>query len=261
MDCHWRGFDAFYKQKEKKGQKHMIKGILMDYGGTIDTNGIHWAEVIYDGYQKAGIKVPREAFREAYVYAERQLEKDTEEIKEHDTFLEVMQRKVHLELGYLVEHRFVPPTDRHKSAQLAEYYYAYARSTATALQPTLAFLAQVAPIVLISNFYGNLAAVLHDFGLRPFFTNLVESARVGTRKPESKIFEIAMDILQTKPSETAMIGDSYKNDILPANRLGCITVWLKNKGWDKEPDNPQNPPASFIIKNLTDCRSLTIFNK
>ena len=28
-----------------------IKGIIFDYGGTIDSNGMHWAEVIWRAYQ------------------------------------------------------------------------------------------------------------------------------------------------------------------------------------------------------------------
>ena len=30
-----------------------IKGIIFDYGGTIDTNGIHWSEVIWEQYSMA----------------------------------------------------------------------------------------------------------------------------------------------------------------------------------------------------------------
>ena len=32
-----------------------IKGIIFDYGGTIDSHCDHWSEVIYDGYNAAGV--------------------------------------------------------------------------------------------------------------------------------------------------------------------------------------------------------------
>ena len=32
-----------------------VKGIIFDYGGTLDTGGDHWSEVIWDAWQKAGI--------------------------------------------------------------------------------------------------------------------------------------------------------------------------------------------------------------
>ena len=45
----------------------MIKGIIFDYGGTIDTNGIHWSEVIWQQYIAANVQISKEEFREAYV--------------------------------------------------------------------------------------------------------------------------------------------------------------------------------------------------
>ena len=50
--------------------KDIIKGIIFDYGGTIDSRGAHWSEVIWDGYQSAKVAVDKTAFRDAYVYAE-----------------------------------------------------------------------------------------------------------------------------------------------------------------------------------------------
>ena len=50
-----------------------IEGIIFDYGGTIDSNGKHWAEVLWDAYQKVNVPISKEIFREAYVYTERYL--------------------------------------------------------------------------------------------------------------------------------------------------------------------------------------------
>ena len=50
-----------------------IKGIIFDYGGTIDSRGVHWSEIIWDGYRAAGIDIDKETFRQAYVHAEREL--------------------------------------------------------------------------------------------------------------------------------------------------------------------------------------------
>ena len=52
-----------------------IKGIIFDYGGTIDTNSRHWAEVLWEKYVAHQIPVTKEAFREAYVFGERSLAK------------------------------------------------------------------------------------------------------------------------------------------------------------------------------------------
>ena len=34
-----------------------IKGIIFDYGGTLDTRGDHWSEVLWQGYEHFGIGV------------------------------------------------------------------------------------------------------------------------------------------------------------------------------------------------------------
>ena len=34
-----------------------VKGIIFDYGGTLDTRGDHWSEVLWKGYERFGIGV------------------------------------------------------------------------------------------------------------------------------------------------------------------------------------------------------------
>ena len=34
-----------------------VKGIIFDYGGTLDTRGDHWSEVLWKGYEHFGIGV------------------------------------------------------------------------------------------------------------------------------------------------------------------------------------------------------------
>ena len=53
-----------------------IKGIIFDYGGTIDSNGLHWAEVIWKAYETYQVSVAKADFRNAFVYGERTLGKN-----------------------------------------------------------------------------------------------------------------------------------------------------------------------------------------
>ena len=48
-----------------------VKGILFDYGGTIDSNGMHWAEVIWMAYEALKVPVSKAVVREAFVQGER----------------------------------------------------------------------------------------------------------------------------------------------------------------------------------------------
>ena len=42
-------------------RKFELKGIIFDYGGTIDTNSRHWAEVLWEKYQLFQVPVTKEA--------------------------------------------------------------------------------------------------------------------------------------------------------------------------------------------------------
>ena len=74
----------------------MIEGVIFDYGGTIDSRGVHWSWVIWDGYQKAGVNVSLEQFREAYVMAERELAK-VRHILPNDNFHDLLVKKMDIE--------------------------------------------------------------------------------------------------------------------------------------------------------------------
>ena len=54
----------------------MIKGIIFDYGGTLDSRGVHWSEVLWQGYQQAGVPIDKQTFRTAYVEGERALARE-----------------------------------------------------------------------------------------------------------------------------------------------------------------------------------------
>ena len=107
----------------------MIKGILFDYGGTLDTGGRHWSEVIWDGYRVAGIGVPKEEFRSAYVYAERELERNPH-IAPDDTFYELLRKKIIIEMQELARTGILPagcPVEE-KAREAARYCDGVARS-------------------------------------------------------------------------------------------------------------------------------------
>ena len=105
----------------------MIEGVIFDYGGTIDSRGVHWSWVIWDGYQKAGVNVSLEQFREAYVMAERELAK-VRHILPNDNFHDLLVKKMDIEFGYLVEQGLVDAAEAPEKARaVAQYCYEQAR--------------------------------------------------------------------------------------------------------------------------------------
>ena len=213
----------------------MIKGIIFDYGGTLDTGGDHWSHVIRDGWNKAGVVTDDALFREAYVFGEQELER-TMHILPHHNFGDLLDIKMQIELGYLASTGNFPPAQIEEKAKvIAAYCYEVAKENVQKSKNVLEELAKKYPLVLVSNFYGNIETVLEDFGILKCFKKVVESAKVDVRKPDSKIFELGVKALGLKPEEVLVVGDSVKNDINPAKKIGCQTLLLEGKGWDNTP--------------------------
>jgi HAD superfamily hydrolase (TIGR01549 family) len=55
------------------------------------------------------------------------------------------------------------------------------------------------------------------------------SFRCGLSKPDKEFFRETLRSLNADPRDVVMIGDTYKNDILPAIELGMRTVWLLHR--------------------------------
>lgn len=224
-----------------------MKGIIFDYGATIDTNGIHWAEVLWRQYVACGVPVEKEQFREAYVYGERTMALQPL-VKPEDGFRQVLWIKCNLQWQYLVEKGWLDAAEYpvEKSARLiAEGAFAYARETVGMALKIVEKLKKKHKLVLVSNFYGNIHAVLKEFGLLCSFEKVIESSVVGVRKPDPAIFALGVEAMGYAPEEIVVVGDSYAKDMVPAHKVGCKTVWLKGIGWEKE-NEPEWLPDAII---------------
>lgn len=209
----------------------MIKGILLDYGGTIDTNGHHWANVLKDSYARFEPAVPEALFAEAYVFGERSLAINPL-VKPTHTFLDILQLKV-TEQFKLLREKGCELNDASIPA-IAQQCNDFAAQTIEKAKPVLQSLSEQYPLVMVSNFYGNLSAVLENFGLLHYFQRIIESAVVGVRKPNAAIYQLGVEALQLPAHECLVIGDSFGKDIVPAKQCGCRALWLNAKGWEED---------------------------
>lgn len=193
----------------------MPRVIVFDFGGTLDTHGRHWARVLFERWQEVLSGLSWERFYEAYVAAERAMETE-----EDWDFRRTLQHKCRLEAGFMQR-----PDAPEQADGVAEACYALARACTSRSKEVLDALREKGvPLVLVSNFYGNLSAVLRDFGLEGCFDHIIESARVGVRKPDSAIYRLVLDFYPAlTPADMLVVGDSERNDILPAQSLGMKT--------------------------------------
>ncbi|MBQ6917643.1 MAG: HAD family hydrolase [Prevotella sp.] len=225
----------------------MIKGYIFDYGGTLDTGGQHWGKVIWHAYERQQVPVSEEAFRDAYVHAERTLGKNPI-IQPDFTFYKTIETKIRLQLEDLQEKNDVSSVSSYLKPLTDSLYEATVKETAKSREVLLQ-LKQQYPMVLVSNFYGNIATVLKEFKLDGIFDTIIESAVVGVRKPDPQIFTLGVEALGMRPDEVVVVGDSMDKDIIPAGKAGCHTVWFKGEGWTNDPVDES--PAGKVITDLT----------
>lgn len=236
-----------------------MKGYIFDFGGTLDTNGCHWGKFIWHAYERQHVPVNWEQFREAYIFAEQQLGKNAI-ILPTDSFRQTLDKKLRIEMERLVTQGYwysSPLEVERLHAAVLDDLYSRVCEHVTCGREVLLRLKPQYPLVLCSNFYGNLTEVLKEFQLDGLFQDVVESAVVGIRKPDVRIYELALRSLGgvEAAAGVVVVGDSLKNDIRPARQIGCQAIWLKGEPWDSEAsDNSASysDEADRVITNILD---------
>ncbi len=211
----------------------MIRGYIFDYGGTLDTAGCHWGKMLWRAYQNQQVPVTEQQFRDAYVHGERTLGRNPIIQPQYD-FHKTLSIKIRLEMEYLCVNGMWDATEEafsQKHMAVLEELYRQVQQTTRHSKDVLEQIHARYPMVLVSNFYGNIHEVLREFGLDHLFCDVVESAVVGLRKPDSRIFSLGVEKLGLQPDEVVVVGDSFYKDIEPAKKAGCRTVWFKGEGW------------------------------
>jgi HAD superfamily hydrolase (TIGR01509 family) len=110
------------------------------------------------------------------------------------------------------------------------------------------------PFAAISNapFCGRiLEANLEKYGLRSYFQFVVSSADVGFRKPSAAIFETALSRLGVKAEQTWFIGDTLREDIAGAAKVGLQPIWIS-----RNPDEPGMEYTGVRIRDWSEFMSV-----
>jgi HAD superfamily hydrolase (TIGR01662 family) len=75
----------------------------------------------------------------------------------------------------------------------------------------------------------NVQGIVDRWQLRHYFKTIVTSAAFGIRKPDPRIFEVALEHLHVLPKEAAMVGDTLNADVLGANQAGIYSIWITRR--------------------------------
>ena len=97
---------------------------------------------------------------------------------------------------------------------------------------------------------------LERIGLLKYIDLVIASAEEGVAKPDLRIFQLALDRANCKPEEAIMVGDRIDNDIIPANKIGMTTVWIK-QGFGRYAELKEiEEHPDYTINNLNDLLNL-----
>lgn len=231
--------------------------LLLDYGGTLDNGGAHWFRTIRNVLADLGVELDDDTFGRAFIYAERQMTL-VRLVEPWFTFLDLMTVKMQLELRWLSVAGHVDPAKaRPLALEAARRCDAHARRCAAEAAEVLERLHSLCPMVVVSNFYGNLDTVMRHLDLRRFFTGIVESATVGIRKPDPRMWAIGAICAGSDPSSAVAVGDNFTKDVCSALDAGCGAVWLRGPSMPGTDNASTAPSGRFeMITSLGELPAL-----
>ena len=220
----------------------MIKGLIFDINGTLidiyttesDDNIYRMIANLLDYY---GVKISPEMLKEEYFsILRRQKNESTEEFPEFDAvrlFAEIIKKYK------TTKHRPISPIIIANAFRAAGRYKL---ELYEGVLPALKKLTEMYPVAAISDGQKIWAlGELESVGLDKFFNTVIVSSDYGFRKPDPRMFSMALEKMNLLPEETIFIGNDMYRDILGGHEIGMKTVFFRsNQGEQKfsgaEPD-------------------------
>lgn len=218
-----------------------LKYIFFDFGGTIDSNGIHWRKRFYEIYREAGINLDYETFSKAFFDSDDNLNtrhdlknlgyKETVYLQVKDVFKYLNIKNEKLEKN--IADKFINDAVNHIEKNV---------------KPILNnLISKKIKLGIISNFYGNLTSVIKSLNLNEFFDVIADSTVIGHIKPNREIFEWAFKKINADTEKSAMVGDAYHRDISGAHNIGIYHFYLTQNN-----DKKICCDKMFVINRLGD---------
>lgn len=221
-----------------------VKWILFDFGGCLDSDGLHSRTLFYNQFKNFGLISPDEdcnSFQDAYTYSDRKV--ITESLIAESSLAEMNEIMCTLIAEKLSIGNFL---DVQKVAN------AITKEQGNYLKRNKSILEKIKlqyKLGIISNFSGNLIKILDEFSLTPYFSFVLDSYHIGASKPDPRIFKLALKHCETDAKEICFVGDNIERDVEPAYKLGMKTILL----------NPilKDSSADYTLSSLEELLALT----
>ncbi len=115
----------------------------------------------------------------------------------------------------------------------------------------LEYLSESYELHIITNGFNDIQATkMASSGIDHFFDVIITSETAGFRKPDPRIFQLAMDKAGTKAAESLMIGDNLAADIGGARNFGIDQVFFNPKQMS------HTQQVTYEIRGLRELKNL-----
>jgi putative hydrolase of the HAD superfamily len=119
-------------------------------------------------------------------------------------------------------------------------------------EPTLQALSKRCEMGLIANQSEDIQELLEKSGLRRLFKVQAISSVVKLKKPDPRIFELALGQAGRSARECIMVGDRLDTDICPANTLGMTTIRTTNSLFALQVPAQKCEHATYTVARLSE---------
>jgi len=191
---------------------------LFDFGGTLEADGVNWGPRFHAAYVEGGGALDYATFEPIYKESDRALGRLSG--------IERLGFRATVEAQADLLRDLLPAAERFDARRAAARFCADAVAVVNRNRPVLERLARRYRLGVVSNFTGNLRPCLEELELLGLFAVTSDSAVLGSRKPDERIFRDTLAALGVGPEGAWMVGDNFEADIRPAHGLGLRTCWL-----------------------------------
>jgi FMN phosphatase YigB (HAD superfamily) len=192
--------------------------VLLDFGGTLDADGVHWSPRFHAAYRAAGGTLEFARFEPIFKSSDQALARLPGVAQLGFRAAIEAQARLLMEL--------LPDGGRVDPGAVAWRLHRDALAVVQRNEPVLERLARRYHLGIVSNFTGNLEPCLDELGLTKLFAVISDSTVVGWSKPDPRIFRHTLEALRAPAERAWMVGDNFEADIRPAAALGMRTCWL-----------------------------------
>lgn len=204
--------------------------ILFDYGGCLDSDGIHSRTLYFNVFKKIGLIKNEQllAFENAYTMADQEIVNNALVVNSgieemNQKMCELICEKLYINISNLIN------AAANEISKIQSFHLSKNKKM-------ISEISKKYKLGIVSNFSGNLENILKEFGLEQYFSFVIDSYHAGISKPNPQIFNLALKSCGVPAINVCFVGDNLERDIRPAKALGMTTFLISSSLVKSEAD-------------------------